>query len=118
MLNYIKASSSRTNLEYDSEEEAAAAIEEYKAAVMEDGDEVAGENESGADGEERQGQQQAVGNLLLAEMHEVRNDKAGTTVGGVARSDGGCYDSKDGQDGTNAAHPCRTNHIDEQGRIG
>lgn len=44
MLNYIKASSSRSNLEYDSEEEAAAAIEEYKAAVMEEGDEVAGES--------------------------------------------------------------------------
>ncbi len=44
MLNYIKASSNRSNLEYDSEEEAAAAIEAYKEAVMEEGDEVAGES--------------------------------------------------------------------------
>jgi penicillin-binding protein 1A len=44
MLNYIKASSKRTNLEYDSEEEAAEAIEAYKEAVMEPGDEVAGES--------------------------------------------------------------------------
>lgn len=44
MLNYIKASSSRTNLEYDSQEEAEAAVEEYKQAVMEPGDEIAGES--------------------------------------------------------------------------
>ncbi len=44
MLNYIKASSNRSNLEYDTEEDAAAAIEAYKEAVMEDGDEVAGES--------------------------------------------------------------------------
>ena len=44
MLNYIKASSSRTNLEYDTQEEAEAAVEEYKQAVMEPGDEIAGES--------------------------------------------------------------------------
>ncbi len=44
MLNYIKASSNRSNLEYDTEEDAAAAIEAYKEAVMEEGDEVAGES--------------------------------------------------------------------------
>ena len=43
MLNYIKASSSRSNLEYDSQEEAEAAVEAYKEAVMEEGDEIAGE---------------------------------------------------------------------------
>ncbi len=44
MLKYLKASTKRTNLEYDSEEDAAAAIEEYKNALLEDGDTVAGES--------------------------------------------------------------------------
>ncbi|MCR5415689.1 MAG: PBP1A family penicillin-binding protein [Pseudobutyrivibrio sp.] len=43
MLSYYQASNSSYTLEFDSEEEAAAAIDEYKAAIMEDGDEIAGE---------------------------------------------------------------------------
>ena len=44
MLSYYQSSNSGYNLEFDSEEQAAAAIEEYKAAVMEEGDTVAGES--------------------------------------------------------------------------
>ena len=44
MLSYYQSSNSNYNLEFDSEEAAAAAIEEYKAAIMEEGDEVAGES--------------------------------------------------------------------------
>ena len=44
MLSYYQASNSSYNLEFDSEEDAEAAIEKYKEAVMEDGDEIAGES--------------------------------------------------------------------------
>ncbi len=44
MLSYYQSSDSNYNLEFASEEDAAAAIEAYKAAIMEDGDEVAGES--------------------------------------------------------------------------
>ena len=44
MLSYYQSSNSSYTLEFDSEEDAAAAIEEYKAAIMEDGDEIAGES--------------------------------------------------------------------------
>lgn len=44
MLSYYQASNKNYNLEFDSEEAAAEAIEAYKAAVMEEGDEVGGES--------------------------------------------------------------------------
>ncbi len=44
MLSYYQSNNSSYNLEFDSEEEAAAAIEAYKDAIMEDGDEIAGES--------------------------------------------------------------------------
>ncbi|MCR5580892.1 MAG: PBP1A family penicillin-binding protein [Pseudobutyrivibrio sp.] len=44
MLSYYQSSQSSYNLEFETEEEAAAAIEEYKAAIMEPGDEIAGES--------------------------------------------------------------------------
>ncbi|SHI92108.1 transglycosylase domain-containing protein [Pseudobutyrivibrio xylanivorans] len=46
MLSYYQAAknNSNYNLEFDSEEAAAEAIEAYKAAIMEEGDEVAGES--------------------------------------------------------------------------
>ena len=44
MLSYYQSSNSGYTLEFDTKEEAAAAIEEYKAAIMEDGDEIAGES--------------------------------------------------------------------------
>lgn len=46
MLTYYQASNKSFNLEYSSEEDAAAAIEQYKAAVMEEGDTIAGETVS------------------------------------------------------------------------
>lgn len=44
MLSYYQSSQKSYNLEFETEEDAAAAIEEYKAAIMEPGDEVAGES--------------------------------------------------------------------------
>ncbi|SDB42914.1 penicillin-binding protein 1A [Pseudobutyrivibrio sp. YE44] len=44
MLSYYQSSNKSYNLEFDSEEDAAAAIEAYKAAIMEDGDTVGGES--------------------------------------------------------------------------
>ncbi len=44
MLSYYQASDKSYNLEFDTQEAADAAIEAYKAAVMEEGDEVAGES--------------------------------------------------------------------------
>ena len=44
MLSYYQASNKNYNLEFDSEEDAAAAIEKYKEAVMESGDTVGGES--------------------------------------------------------------------------
>ncbi len=44
MLSYYQSSNKSYNLEFDSEEAAAEAIEQYKAAIMEEGDEVAGES--------------------------------------------------------------------------
>ena len=44
MLSYYQSSNSSYTLEFDTEEDAAAAIEEYKAAIMEPGDEIAGES--------------------------------------------------------------------------
>ncbi len=44
MLSYYQASDSSYNLEFDSEEDAAAAIEAYKEAVMESGDTIEGES--------------------------------------------------------------------------
>ncbi len=44
MLSYYQSSNKSYSLEFDSEEDAAAAIEAYKAAIMEEGDEVAGES--------------------------------------------------------------------------
>ncbi len=44
MLSYYQASNKNYNLEFDSEEAAAEAIEQYKAAVMEEGDEIGGES--------------------------------------------------------------------------
>ena len=44
MLSYYQSSNSSYNLEFDSEEEAQAAIDAYKEAIMEDGDEIEGEN--------------------------------------------------------------------------
>ncbi|SCZ81482.1 transglycosylase domain-containing protein [Pseudobutyrivibrio xylanivorans] len=46
MLSYYQAAknNSNYNLEFDSEEAAAEAIEAYKAAIMEEGDEIAGES--------------------------------------------------------------------------
>ncbi|MCR4694000.1 MAG: PBP1A family penicillin-binding protein [Pseudobutyrivibrio sp.] len=43
MLSYYQASNKNYNLEFDTEEDAAAAIEEYKAAIMEEGDTIEGE---------------------------------------------------------------------------
>lgn len=44
MLSYYQASNSSYNIEFDSQEEADAAIEAYKEAIMEDGDEIEGES--------------------------------------------------------------------------
>ncbi len=44
MLSYYQASNSSYSLEFDSEDDAAAAIEAYKEAIMEDGDEIEGES--------------------------------------------------------------------------
>ena len=44
MLSYYQASNKDYNLEFDSEEDAAAAIEAYKEIVLEDGDKVEGES--------------------------------------------------------------------------
>ena len=44
MLSYYQASNTSYTLEFDSQEEAEAAIEAYKDAVMEAGDEIAGES--------------------------------------------------------------------------
>ena len=46
MLSYYQASNSSYNLEFDSEEDAQAAIDEYKAAIMEPGDTIADGGES------------------------------------------------------------------------
>ena len=44
MLSYYQASDSSYNLEFDSQEDAQAAIDAYKAEVMDEGDEVGGES--------------------------------------------------------------------------
>ena len=75
------------------------------------------ENQGCRDGEQRQGQHQAVGNLLLVQVHEVCHNQAGTAIGGVAGGDGCCHHTQYGQDGTDATHPRRTNHIHEQGGV-